>query len=70
VTEVRIRHEWSPDSAILGDVPFMETEKIIDHLKRWGVRDEDGSVDTDLLCGEFVVTDRTAYFEVMIGLDE
>lgn len=69
MTEVRIRHELSADSALLGDVPFMETEKVITHLKRWGVRDEEGSVDTDLLSGEFVVTDHTAYFEVMIGYD-
>ncbi len=67
MTEIRIRHEFDSYPVSLGDVPFFDTEKVIDHLKRWGVRFTSEEIDTTDLTGEFVVDGNVAYFEVMVG---
>ena len=67
MTEVRIRHELEADAVSLGDVPFFDTERVIDHLKRWGIRFVGEEIDTRDLTAEFVVDGGAAYFEVMVN---
>lgn len=69
MTEIRIRHEDEAYGVHLGDVPLFDTEKVISHLNRWGVRFAD-STEFDGLSGEFVVDETGAYFEVMAGRDD
>ena len=48
-------------------VPFFDTDRVIDHLKRWGLRFVGEDIDTSDLSGEFVIDGNAAYFEVMVG---
>lgn len=76
MTEIRIRHEYEPEGAVLGDVPLGDIGDVIDSLKKWGLnmREDDGSeyVGSARLSGEYVydAVRDVAYFEVLVEAAE
>jgi hypothetical protein len=70
--QVRVRHELEAKAILLGDVPFLEVDKVIPKLSEWGGFMFPGDVALSNLSGQFVVDHDTgeAYFEVMVGDDE
>lgn len=61
--EVRIRHQDEAEAVHLSEVPFNELGSVIPTLKGWGIADYEAN---DLIA-QFVVTETTAYFEVVIN---
>jgi len=67
MTEVRVRHAEEYITASLGDVPFLELERVIPLLRRNGIVFNGDCLDGDDFCGEFKFDHTGIYFEVLVG---
>ena len=71
--EIRIRKLVDVESRVLADVPFRQDviDNIIPTLARWGVVDENGRMyESEDLTGQFVDNGTSAYFEVILGIED
>jgi len=68
MVDVRIRHEYDETAQKVGEVAFDEAalDQVIPLLSRWGVSKHGETYDISVMAAQFVVTDSTAYFEVML----
>jgi hypothetical protein len=68
--EVRVRHINEARGVHLCTWPSTQLDEVIPTLSRWGLNAADQSDISDTACGQFVVDESGAYFEVMYGNDE
>lgn len=68
--EVRLRHVNEAQGVHLCTWPATELDGLIPTLNRWGLHAAGQSDCSDSACGQFVVDESGAYFEVMYGDEE
>lgn len=67
---VKLRHESKAEGHVLGDVPIKDTniDAVFYLLRAWGLSYEGDLLDVegaDAPCGQFVLDDGGAYFEII-----